>query len=427
MVTARHAMLEILRGRFDQASRLAGEVAQAAQQAGLPDAEAITGTLAWSVAAERGPSAGWETAVAALLAAASRHPGHLLEATAARILVLLGRTAEAGAELERVLPRALAGSGPRWLGALADLAVVAAAVNNTEAAARLYTALAPYRGRLVVWAGANSTWGPASHYLGLLAAAMGRTGDAVRHFEEAVQLEEQTGALPYLAHSLDQLAGALVSQAGAADAGRSSEHRRRAREIAERLGMTVLLERLPSPADEWTLAKDGDDWLLEAGDERARLRDSRGLHYLRALLAAPGRDIPALDLVAGGTGLAGSGMGPVLDAAARDSYRRRLDALTSALDAADRAGDHPAAERADAERQALLGELRRAAGLAGRDRMVAPEAERARVNVTRTLRAAIERVATAAPGAAGHLRASVRTGQSCRYEPAPGGPRRWQV
>ena len=59
--------------------------------------------------------------------------------------------------------------------------------------------------------------------------------------------------------------------------------------------------------------------------------------------------------------------------------------------------------------------------------MVAPEAERARVNVTRTLRATIERMAVAAPRAAAHLRASVRTGAACRYDPAAGGPSRWHV
>ena len=187
------------------------------------------------------------------------------------------------------------------------------------------------------------------------------------YFEEAVDLEQQTGALPFLAHSLDRLAGALIVRDGAEDAARASGHRRRARAIAERLGMTVLLERLSPAPDEWTLARDGDDWLLEAGQEHARLRDGRGLHYLRALLAAPGRDIPALDLVAGGAGLTGTGLGPVLDAAARDAYRRRVDAVGAELDAADRAGDRRAAERAEAERQAVLGELRRAAGLGGRE------------------------------------------------------------
>jgi tetratricopeptide (TPR) repeat protein len=427
MVTARHAMLAILRGRFDDACRLIEDVARGARGARMADAEAITGTLTGAVAAERDPGPDRESGVEVLLTAARAQPGHLFEATAARILSSLGRDAEAGAELDRLLPRALAGSGPRWLGAMADLAVVAASVRNTAAAARLLEALDPYRGRLVVWAGASIASGPVSHYLGLLADALGQTDDAVRYFEAAIDLEQQIGALPYLAHSLNGLAGVLAVRDGAEDAGRALECRRRARQIAERLGMTVLLERLVPPADEWTLARDGQDWLLEAGQERARLRDSRGLHYLRALLAAPGQDVRALDLVAGGAGLAGAGMGPVLDAAAREAYRRRVAALTARLDAADRAGDSAAAEQAEAERRALLAELRRAAGLGGRDRVVAPEAERARVNVTRTLRATIERIAPAAPRAAAHLRASIQTGGACRYQPAPGGPTRWHV
>ena len=55
------------------------------------------------------------------------------------------------------------------------------------------------------------------------------------------------------------------------------------------------------------------------------------------------------------------------------------------------------------------------------------EAERARVNVTRTLHAAIARIARHAPIAGAHLDSSVRTGIVCRYQPAPGGPDRWQT
>jgi len=47
--------------------------------------------------------------------------------------------------------------------------------------------------------------------------------------------------------------------------------------------------------------------------------------------------------------------------------------------------------------------------------------------VTRTLRAALDRIAAAAPAAGAHLSASVRTGRACRYQPAPGGPVRWRL
>jgi len=424
LATARHAMLAILHGRFEQASLLTAEVAREADRIGLPDAELITGTLRGPVALELGFTGEWERAPDMMLAYARERPGHLLEATAARVLTALGRLDEAAAELARLLPRALASSGPRWLGAMADLAVVAAATGDSAAAARIYQAMLPHRGRLVVWGGAAIAWGPVSHHLGLLAATMGQAGEAVKFFEEAVEFEERIGALPFLAHSLAGLADALT---GSGDPGRAAACRGRSREIAQRLGMAVLLRRLGTPATEWSLVRDGEDWLLTAGEERARLRDVRGLHYLRALLAAPGREIRALDLAAGGAGLAAAGTGPVLDGAARDAYRRRLGEVTAALEAADRAGDPEAAVRAEAERTALVRELRGAAGLGGRVRRAAPEAERARVNVTRTLKMAIERIADTAPAAAAHLRASIRTGASCRYDPAPGGPDRWLI
>jgi hypothetical protein len=426
MATARHGMLAILRGRLDEVERLAAEVAEAGRRAGLADAQLLAGSLRGQVAAERDSST-WPAAVEMFQAYARRRPGHFYETTAAHILVGLDREDEAAAELQRLLPRVLAGSGPRWLGAAADLAAVAAATGDPPAAAALYEALRPYDGRLVVWGGAVAIAGPVAHHLGLLATRLGRPDDAVRHLQAAVALQEQVGALPGLAYSLAALADAFQDRAGPGDAQAASEQRRRARQLGQRVGMPALLERLARPADEWALIRDGDDWLLEAGAERARLRDGRGLHYLRALLAAPGRDIPALDLAAGGAGLAPAGTGPALDPAARAAYRRRLAELDAELEAADRAGDDQRAARTDAERQALLGELRRASGLGGRARTASAEAERARVNVTRTLRATIDKLALLAPGCAAHLRASVHTGRACRYQPAPGGPSRWHV
>jgi hypothetical protein len=276
-------------------------------------------------------------------------PGHLFEATLARALAGAGRLGDAAAELERVLARALAGSGPRWLGAMADLAAVAVATSDRDAAARLYDALAPFRGRLVVWGAANSVTGPVSHYLGLLAGAFGRRTEGAALLAESVAWAEQAGALPFAAHSLRALDDARA--------------RRRAREIAVRLGMRGV-----QAADEWRLRRDGDDWLLEAGEERARPRDIRGLHHLRALLAAPGRDIAALDLAAGGAGLAAPGHSPALDDAALRAYRRRLAALDAERNAADAAGDVDGSARAQAERDALLRELRAASGLGGRVR-----------------------------------------------------------
>ena len=126
MVTSRHAMLAVLRGQFDQATGLIDEVAAAGRRAGLVDTDRLVEALRGAIAAELGALADGDAAVERLQALARRLPGHFFEATAARILAGLGRITEAGVELERLLPRLLAGSGPRWLGAVADLSVVAA-------------------------------------------------------------------------------------------------------------------------------------------------------------------------------------------------------------------------------------------------------------------------------------------------------------
>ena len=427
MVTARHGMLATMRGRFGDALRLAEQVLQAGNRIGLADTPALVVQLRGMVLIEQGPREKAAEMVDVLLDAARHQPGHLFEATAAGVLATLGRIPEAAAEVQRALPQVLRGSGPRWLVAAAGLAVAASAAGDREAADALHAALAPYRGRLVIQGGANAVLFPVSHCLGLLAAALGRWDEAVMLFSEAASLAGEIGALPAAAHTRASLADALAARSGPGDRDAAEEQRLLARSAAERLGMNVLLARLPPAAGRWRLRRDGDGWLLEAGAEHARLRDARGLHYLRALLAVPSRDIPALDLVAGGAGVHPRAAGPVLDEQARSAYRRRLAQLAEELEAADRAGDPGRSEALQAERQALLAELRRATGLAGRTREVSPEAERARVNVTRTLRATLDRISQVAPRAGAHLQASIRTGRACRYEPGPGGPDGWDV
>ena len=112
----------------------------------------------------------------------------------------------------------------------------------------------------------------------------------------------------------------------------------------------------------------------------------------------------------------------VLDADAAASYRAHLHRLDRLLEEADETGDAAASERLTAERDAVLAQLRRDTGLAGRVRQTSNEAERARVNTTRTLRAALHTIALVAPKAGAHLTASLRTGHFCRYEPAAGRP-----
>jgi non-specific serine/threonine protein kinase len=61
--------------------------------------------------------------------------------------------------------------------------------------------------------------------------------------------------------------------------------------------------------------------------------------------------------------------------------------------------------------------LARSTGLGGRDRLAASAAERARISVTKALKASIRRIEGESPTLGKHLKASVRTGVYCCYAP----------
>jgi non-specific serine/threonine protein kinase len=180
------------------------------------------------------------------------------------------------------------------------------------------------------------------------------------------------------------------------------------------------------------LQHEGEYWTLGHRGVVARLKDAKGLHYLAELVRAPGRDFHVLDLVAadapiepsrpGGNGattlhLARGNAGAVLDAHAKSEYRDRILDLRDALDEAEASGDIGRAEQAREELTHLTQALAQAVGIGGRDRLAADVAERARLNVTRAIRAAIERIDATHPEVARHLSMRVVTGRFCRYEP----------
>jgi hypothetical protein len=82
-------------------------------------------------------------------------------------------------------------------------------------------------------------------------------------------------------------------------------------------------------ADTWSLRRDGDDWLVEAGDEQARLRAHRGLVHLATLLGNPHRDNAACYLDAGEDAPPVQAGVPLLDERALTEYRRRLEEIAA--------------------------------------------------------------------------------------------------
>jgi hypothetical protein len=118
---------------------------------------------------------------------------------------------------------------------------------------------------------------------------------------------------------------------------------------------------------------------------------------------------------------------PLLDAQAREAYRRRLGELEDDLEQARSWADPERAARAEAEIDALVDELARAAGLGGRDRAAPSPAERARVSVTKAIRNALKTIARHSPALGDHLAASVHTGRFCSYAPPGEAPPAWSL
>jgi predicted ATPase len=180
----------------------------------------------------------------------------------------------------------------------------------------------------------------------------------------------------------------------------------------------------------------GEYWTIGYGGTSCSLRDTLGLNYLQQLLQHPGEEFHALDLLMGSAKILQEGanpnelatlknegfipsrpgdLGPMLDARAKQEFKRRRDELREELEELRERGAYERAEAVNAEIEAISRELVHALGLGGRDRRAGSAAERARINVTRAIRTAIQRISEHHSALGKLLDQSVRTGSFCRY------------
>ena len=204
--------------------------------------------------------------------------------------------------------------------------------------------------------------------------------------------------------------------------------------------VAVPLVADPQPVHDNALRDEGDYWSVVFEGRVARVRDSKGLHYLSRLLTEPGREFHVMDLVAlerapnhaaaGNPVIAfptAGDAGELLDARAKAAYRRRLSEIDEDLAAALAIGETARAAQAEAERDILMRELSRAVGLGGRSRRAGSAAERARSAVTRAIRHALVRLRRHDAQLGDHLDRTIRTGIYCVYLPDPRYPIAWNM
>jgi hypothetical protein len=300
-----------------------------------------------------------------------------------------------------------------WLRAQAQ---VAAAAGDAELRKRAREALVPFAGQWLVSLYGCDISGPVDLWLGALDAAEGRWDGAIERLSAAADSADRLRARPWAIEARRRLAAALLARG---DAEASTALRRRVEAEAAEIG----IRSASVPANVFRL--DGAVWVLGFGGREVSLPDAKGLRDLHILLGQPGHDVPAVELLSpegGAVVVAARRMGgdPVLDEEAKSRYKQRLVRLDEEIDRAAARGDGGRAAELDHERKALIDELRAAAGLGGRTRRLGDEAERARKSVTARLRVTLRKLDESHAELAAHLRASVSTGATCRYDPQPG-------
>jgi tetratricopeptide (TPR) repeat protein len=292
---------------------------------------------------------------------------------------------------------------------------------------------------------------------GRVRLAEGDTAAASRDFETAAQQWGDIGAPYETALARMGLANALRAEGKEERAllefraaratferiGASDQESRAARDCGQVVPARQTQLHPPTdahPGDGAVFHREGDYWSVGFEQHTTRLRDSKGLQYLARLLASPGREFHVLDLVAAGTAAldtsrdpAGSRLAPdagdagqLLDARAKEAYRRRLAEIDEDMEAARAMADVDRAAQAEAERECLVRELARAVGLGGRDRRAASASERARSAVTRAVRQGLARIREHNAALGEHLDRTVRTGTYCAYLSDPRVPVVWK-
>ncbi|AQZ60816.1 regulatory protein, LuxR [[Actinomadura] parvosata subsp. kistnae] len=302
-----------------------------------------------------------------------------------------------------------------WLLSMYAIVEAADLLGDAELAARAAALLAPYAGLPVMTSPGIVCLGSVRHSLGVAAIVMGDPDAAVAHLRRAVHENLALGHWPAVALSRSRLGQALALRDGPRDEGARGQLALAAQE-AEALGM-----RVPSRvAERVTCRPEGPQWRVELGARTALVDHCVGMLHLAALLANPGKEIPAADLAAGSPDPAAPARMSaqrMLDGPAGRAYRNRLaqlDAEIAELEAGQRREE---ARERRAERDWLVAELASAAGLGGRPRTFAGSEERARTAVGKAIRRAVDRVAIADPVIGEELRATVRTGLRCSYDP----------
>jgi tetratricopeptide (TPR) repeat protein len=130
-----------------------------------------------------------------------------------------------------------------WLVSLSFLAETASHLGDAKEAGILYELLRPYADRVAVSYTEIGT-GSVSRSLGVLASTMGRWDDAAVHFEDALRINEEIGAWPWLVHTQYDYGRMLLVRNQAGDGEKANELLAAATTLCDQLGMRAVSENI---------------------------------------------------------------------------------------------------------------------------------------------------------------------------------------
>jgi len=299
---------------------------------------------------------------------------------------------------------------------------IALLAEDLELAERVFDASLAYENDCVSLGLMGNIWlGPVASYLGNISAAFGRTREAASYYYKALETCSAMKAQPCIARIHLSLAGIerqLGNEEVAAKHQETGERMRRQLNLREeRVAPTEPQQQPSASAAAVTIEQKGEYWNVSFSGATIIVRDSKGMQMLSRLMLHPDTEVHVLDLSGSSVEIASKDVGPALDAAARAQYQQRIADLQEQLEEANEFADLGRTDQLQSELDVLTRELSRAFGLGGRERRSGSDAERARVNVRRRIKDAIERIAEQNADAGRYLESTIKTGSYCKYVP----------
>lgn len=127
---------------------------------------------------------------------------------------------------------------------LAYVAEVCATLDEVNHSSTVYGLLAHYRDMTITTGVTTVCYGSAGRYLGMLTDVLGQWDQAEEHFEQALSMNRDMGAWPWLAHTQRDLAHMLRRRGRTSDFGRADTLLGEAWATADRLGMVALKSKI---------------------------------------------------------------------------------------------------------------------------------------------------------------------------------------